>query len=238
MTIFASKSARGFFDDTIHGRRTMMMIDPAWERPVIAMPDPDWVGPADAPAEAAPLIHVPDMSIAPPMVEVPNPACCIPDDAREITPEQHAALLAAPGAGQIVDWTGDYPVAVDPPAPTLEQQRATRLASICASCNVALAALTASYPEREISSWPQQEREARELAVNSAMPTPMLSAIAAARGMDVVELAARVRAKSDAYAVVSGQLIGQRQALEDVLLAIDLDAPDARVQIEKVCWQA
>ncbi len=120
----------------------------------------------------------------------------------------------------------------------LETLRAAQLAAINVGCNGALAQLTAQYPEREISSWPQQEREARELAANPAAPTPLLSAIAAARELPIAELAARVLAKSDAFAVASGQLIGRRQALEDTLLAIDLAAPDAAARIAAVQWEA
>jgi len=121
-------------------------------------------------------------------------------------------------------WRDDAWV-VDPQltAAWLAGERAARLAAINAGCDVALAALTATYPEREISSWPQQEREARVLAATPTAVTPLLAAISAARGMDVATLAARVREKSDAFAIASGAIIGRRQALEDALAAIDLD---------------
>lgn len=46
----------------------------------------------------------------------------IPDDAIEITTEQHAALIAAQSAGQrIVADADGHPIAVDPPAPTLAE---------------------------------------------------------------------------------------------------------------------
>ncbi|WP_240801366.1 hypothetical protein [Vogesella mureinivorans] len=124
------------------------------------------------------------------------------------------------------------------PAGTPEPQ-ALRLAGVAlinAASNNALQALTAAYPEREINSWPQQEREARSLEQDVSAAVPLLSAIASARGLDVAELAARVREKSDAFAIASGAIIGRRQALEDVLAAIDLDAPDAASQIEAVQW--
>lgn len=119
----------------------------------------------------------------------------------------------------------------------LETLRAAKQATINTACNAALAQLTAQYPEREINSWPQQEREARELAANPAVTTPLLSAIAAARELPVAELAARVLAKSDAFAVASGALIGRRQAREDALLAIDLAAPDAAARIAAIPWE-
>jgi len=120
----------------------------------------------------------------------------------------------------------------------LDVLRTTRIAAINTVCNARLASLTEAYPEREINSWPQQEREARSLEQDVSAAVPLLSAIASARGLDVAELAARVREKSDAFAIASGAIIGRRQALEDALAAIDLDAPDAESRIDAVQWGA
>ena len=54
----------------------------------------------------------------------------IPADAVEIPPELRSSLLAAQQNGQIIDWSGDLPVAVDPPPPTLPDRRRQRLAAI------------------------------------------------------------------------------------------------------------
>ncbi len=45
----------------------------------------------------------------------------------------------------------------------------------------------------------------------------MLTAIADARSLPVVELASRVLGKMNAYATASGSLIGRRQAAEDLI---------------------
>ena len=69
----------------------------------------------------------------------------IPPDAVEITPAQHAALLAAQAAGKrIVPDANGYPVAQDPPpppAPTAEQIRADRVAAVYDHLNAAAHAL-------------------------------------------------------------------------------------------------
>lgn len=71
----------------------------------------------------------------------------IPHDAVEITPAQHAALLAAQSAGKrIVPDANGYPVAQDPPpppAPTAEQIRAARIGAVQAHLDAA--AKTAGY---------------------------------------------------------------------------------------------
>lgn len=80
-------------------------------------------------------------------------------------------------------------------------------------CDRRLAALKAGYPDSEVLSWDKQEAEAR------AGGGPLVSAMAAARGVDEQELIRRILAKAEAFAVLSGTIIGQRQALEDQVRA-------------------
>ena len=104
-----------------------------------------------------------------------------------------------------------------PPVPTLEQTKAAKLSEINKAADAAIATLTATYPDREISTFDKQESEARAYAVDSTASTPLLSALAQARGVPPEELVRRVLAKADAFAMASGSIIGQRQALEDRL---------------------
>lgn len=104
-----------------------------------------------------------------------------------------------------------------PPVPTLEEVKAAKLSEINAAADRAIATLTATYPDREISTFDKQESEARAYAADPTASTPLLSALAEARGIDMDELVKRVIAKADAFAAASGYIIGQRQALEDQL---------------------
>lgn len=104
-----------------------------------------------------------------------------------------------------------------PPVPTLEQTKAAKLSEINKAADAAIATLTATYPDREISTFDKQEAEARAYAADPTASTPLLSALAQARGVPLDELVRRVLAKADAFAVASGSIIGQRQALEDRL---------------------
>lgn len=46
----------------------------------------------------------------------------IPDDAVEITDEEHAALLTGQGEGKVITWgENGFPFLADPPAPSLEE---------------------------------------------------------------------------------------------------------------------
>lgn len=64
----------------------------------------------------------------------------IPADAVAITRDEHAALLAAQSQGKrIQPDANDYPVAVDPPPPTLSEAQAAALAAIDAAAGTARA---------------------------------------------------------------------------------------------------
>ena len=104
-----------------------------------------------------------------------------------------------------------------PPVPTLDEVKAAKLSEINAAADRAIATLTATYPDRELATFDKQESEARAYAADATASTPLLSALAQARGIPLDELVRRVLAKADAFAVASGSIIGQRQALEDRL---------------------
>ena len=99
----------------------------------------------------------------------------------------------------------------------LEAVKAAKRAEINAACDIAVASLAASYPEREVQSWPQQVKEAEALAADPQAQAPLLAAIAEARSLPLAELASRVLGKMNAYAAASGALIGRRQAAEDLI---------------------
>lgn len=107
------------------------------------------------------------------------------------------------------------------PAAQLDRARTERLAGINADADALVGELAATYPEREIQSWPQQVKEAEALALSPTADAPLLSALAAARGIDRADLAARVLAKASAYAAASGAIIGARQRIEDLLSAAE-----------------
>lgn len=104
-----------------------------------------------------------------------------------------------------------------PPVPTLAEAKVAKLKEINDAADRAVASLTATYPDREIATFDKQEAEARAYAADPSASTRLLSALSQARGVALDELVRRVLAKADAFAVASGSIIGQRQALEDRL---------------------
>lgn len=103
----------------------------------------------------------------------------------------------------------------------LVQAKGTKLAELNAECQRMLESLTPTYPERELTTFDKQESEARAYLAEGTASTPLLSALAQARGIELAELVQRVIAKADTFAAASGCIIGQRQALEDLLDAAE-----------------
>lgn len=118
------------------------------------------------------------------------------------------------------EYLGELEYPADPRA-KLEAAKTAKLVQINAACDKAVGALTATYPQVEIQSWPQQVKEADAYVADQLTPIPLLQAIAAERGITVDELVHRVHAKVQDYAIVSGQMIGRRQALEDAICAAE-----------------
>lgn len=120
------------------------------------------------------------------------------------------------------------------PFPSPSERAAAKRAELVAACEGDISTIRAGYSESEVLSWPKQEAEARALVVDVNAATPLLDALAEARGIDKSELAARVIAKADAFAAISGALIGKRQRLEDQLDALPADATPE--QVAAIVW--
>lgn len=133
--------------------------------------------------------------------------------AAEFAQEWDEVFAYAEAHPEMVTEEGPYV----PPVPTLKQTKAVKLSEINRAADAAIATLTATYPDREISTFDKQESEARAYVADATASTPLLSALAEARGISLSDLVERVLAKADAFAVASGSIIGQRQALEDRL---------------------
>ena len=80
-----------------------------------------------------------------------------------------------------------------------------------------LQTLAAEYGAMEKLTWDQQATEADALLADPSAPAPLVRSIAAARGMSVYELAARIRANRAQWVVLSGYIVGQRLAYQDQL---------------------
>ncbi|MDB5432438.1 MAG: hypothetical protein JWP35_3554 [Caulobacter sp.] len=89
---YFSASTGGFYITQLHGPRTMTVPDPAWVQPQIQF---------TTTLDDGEVLEftVDDEAARPPMMEVPNPACRIPEDAVEVEDGEHRSLMAAQSSG-------------------------------------------------------------------------------------------------------------------------------------------
>ena len=140
----------------------------------------------------------------------------------------------------ISSWT--YPA----PQPTQAELNAAATA-VAAAARIAVAharintayenavnELIAGYPEKEVSSWPKQEAEARAFLADETATTPWLKGAAAARGINVPNFAALVIRNADALAPLHGALTGKRQRLRDEIDA--LGGSPTQEQLDAIQW--
>lgn len=104
-------------------------------------------------------------------------------------------------------------------AAAIQARQREKLSTANTRCQGLLNALKAGYPDGEVLSWGQQVAEAKARAADEAAATPLLSALATARGVPLDLLSAKVLEKAAAYAAASGAIIGHRQRLEDALVS-------------------
>ena len=108
-------------------------------------------------------------------------------------------------------------VAPAPPVVSLADAKAAKLRDIRDKADSFLQALATEYGAMEKLTWDQQAAEADALAADPSAPAPLVRSIAAARGMNVYELASRIRANRAQWVVLSGYIVGQRLAYQDQL---------------------
>lgn len=140
----------------------------------------------------------------------------LPGELVELSDDQHSALINLPH-GSTFDFVDGKFVIYAQPAQTLNEIKAEKLAALTIAFSARMAAIKAGYPPDEIQSWFDQKGEAVSFTADKGAPTPLLSAMAAARGITVADLAGRILANAQAYSAAAGALIGTRQKYEDAV---------------------
>jgi hypothetical protein len=140
-------------------------------------------------------------------------------------------LSAAPTPTSELRWDGNAPMWVE--TGSLDDVKAHKLAELAGVFSAQMAAVKAGYPDEEVLSWAEQKAEALAYTADPTATVPLLTSMAAARGITVDDLAARVLAKAHGWAVMSGALIGKRQAYEDAV-----GAAAGIEEVRAIVWQA
>jgi hypothetical protein len=90
-----------------------------------------------------------------------------------------------------------------------------------------LAILEIGYTEHEIKSWPQQRAEAAEYTLDSTKEVPLLKGMAERRDIPLATFVEHVQAKVKATADLTAIILGDAQAADDKIKAIQaLDKAD------------
>lgn len=97
-----------------------------------------------------------------------------------------------------------------PPRQSVEQARVWLAGELARECDMIADSMLAEYPQAERLTFDAQVQEAE-----AGGDRPLLEAVAAARGIDVDELAERVLANRQRYLAAAAAIIGKRQALMD-----------------------
>lgn len=99
-----------------------------------------------------------------------------------------------------------------------------------------LLALADRYEGPERETWSIQEREALAWLADNAAATPMLSAIAAGRGVDMATMVDLVMSNVNAFEAASGAILGRQQGLLDQLWALSGDPAATLDQLQAIDW--
>ncbi|STO64740.1 putative tail fiber assembly protein [Haemophilus parahaemolyticus] len=181
----------------------------------------------------------------------------VPEGAVAILDEQYIALLEGQAQGkQIVADKSGSPILLAPqPSPAhewngsewvispekqtayLAQRKETILSQLANRADQLKNGLLVGYPQTEIESFYRQEKEALAKQANPKAETPMLEQIARVRGVPLDLLIEKVIEKSAQFAVAIGIIIGQRQAFEDRLMAIETLETLEQLEQEVNAWQ-
>ena len=152
-----------------------------------------------------------------------------------VDPDDHNGFpgaLVPDGLPVAIGWRWDGAQFITPPKyATLAEAQDAKRGEIDASYLTAINVIAGSYSETERNSWAKQEQEARAWVANNAATTPLLSAIAAARGTPLADICQRVINNANAYAVYAGGVIGKRQAL-----MIRIAAATRIAEVEAIVW--
>lgn len=134
----------------------------------------------------------------------------------------NATTLSPPiiEAGQVTRYIdGSWVIDTLPdPAQNVEGLKTLKKIEIESSANTAMFPITV-YSQSERDTWPTQESEADSWTANHAAATPMLSAIAAQRGMAIDDLVSAVLIKASEFKVLAGSILGNRKAKIDLIAA-------------------
>lgn len=115
-------------------------------------------------------------------------------------------------------WAGLHETMPDRfPAPTTSEANLATAVAIRRKYSLLIVAAAGGYSPEERETWPMQSEEARIWQRDATVPTPLLTAIAASRGISVAALAEKILVNDTAFRQTVGSLLGAQQKELDQL---------------------
>ena len=93
------------------------------------------------------------------------------------------------------------------------REQAARAAGVRAEAALRMSLLAAPYSREERETWPVQIAEAEAFTADAQAAVPMLTAIAAPRGLTVAQMAALVLSLRDGFKAATGAILAAQAAL-------------------------
>ena len=110
------------------------------------------------------------------------------------------------------------------PAPDLSVLKAQKISAIRIHFEGLVAGLKADAAPYEVETWAVQTAEYSAWAANNTVPTPYVSALAAARSMTLADLMAKIGAKVAGLASIQGMQHALEAAVNAATTQAELDA--------------
>ena len=107
---------------------------------------------------------------------------------------------------------------------TLPELKAQKISDTRAHFESLVAGLKADAAPYEVETWAVQTAEYSAWAANNTVPTPYVSALAAARGMTLADLMAKIDAKVAGLASIQGMQHALEAAVNAATTQAELDA--------------
>lgn len=105
----------------------------------------------------------------------------------------------------------------DYPLPTPDEQRVIDEHEIRTNYATLMAQVASPYKLEERETWFTQLKEADEYTLNNQAVTPMLTAMAVARGIELSVMVAKIKENDALFRTTIGNLLGLQQAELDTL---------------------
>lgn len=133
--------------------------------------------------------------------------------------------------------TEDTDVTFSKASLSLEEEISITLTAIKQIYRDKMSTVTREYDQHEIMTWPIQIEEAKRIVEGDLTDVIFLKALAERRGLNLQILAQRVLINNAGFRLITGNITGERQRLEDITKGATSLSRLNRVRKEVLAWK-